>query len=265
MVSLLAMLKIRIIPSLLLKNHGIVKTAGFKDPKYVGDPINAIKIFNEKEVDELIFFDTTATMDERKPNFKLIEDIAGECFMPFGYGGGIRDLNDIRTILSIGAEKVIINSYAIENPGFIKNAAGRFGSQSIVVSIDYRINHVGKYIVYTHGGKVATQYDPINYAKLMEEMGCGEIILTSIDRDGTMKGYDVDLIKRVTSVLNIPVIACGGAGNIQHFKDAIVKGGASAVSAGSMFVFQGKHRAVLISYPSMEDIESINEGKDEND
>lgn len=252
------MLKIRIIPALLLKNQGLVKTVGFKDPKYVGDPINAIKIFNEKEVDELIFFDTTATIDSRKPNFKLVSDIAGECFMPFGYGGGIRDLDDIKTLFSIGAEKIVINSYAVENPRFIKDAADRFGNQSIIVSIDVRRNLLGKYTVYTHGGKVATKYDPVKFAQFMEEMGAGEIILTSIDRDGTMKGYDIDLIKKVTSVLSIPVVASGGAGKIEDFIDAIQKGGASAVSAGSLFVFQGKHRAVLISYPSMEQIETIN-------
>jgi len=252
-------LNIRIIPALLLRNQGLVKTINFKDPKYVGDPINAIKIFNEKEVDELIFFDTTATMDGRKPNFKLVSDIAGECFMPFGYGGGIKDLEDIKTLFSIGAEKIIINSYAVENPVFIRDAADRFGSQSIIVSIDVRRNLLGKYTVYTHGGKVATKYDPVKFAQFMEEMGAGEIILTSIDRDGTMKGYDVDLIKKVTSVLNIPVVVSGGAGKIQDFIDAIQKGGASAVAAGSLFVFQGKHRAVLISYPTMEQIETINE------
>jgi len=253
------MLKIRIIPGLLLRNQGLVKTVGFKDPKYVGDPINAIKIFNDKEVDELIFFDTTATVDGRKPNFKLIADIAGECFMPFGYGGGIRDLDDIKTLFSIGAEKVVINSYAIENPEFIKKASVHFGSQSIIISIDVRRNIFGKYSVYAQGGKIATKYDPVQFSKIMEEMGAGEIILTSIDRDGTMAGFDIDLIKKVTSVLNIPVVASGGAGKIQDFIDAIQKGGASAVCAGSMFVFQGKHRAVLISYPSIDEIEAINE------
>jgi cyclase len=258
------MLRIRIIPSLLIRNKGLVKTVGFKDPKYVGDPINAIKIFNEKEVDELIVFDTTATINGRKPNFKLISDIASECFMPLGYGGGIRELDDINTLFSIGVEKVVINSYAIENPRFIKDAADRFGSQSIIAAIDVRRNLLGKYTVYSHGGKVATKYDPVKFAQFMEEMGAGEIILTSIDRDGTMKGYDIDLIKKVTSILNIPVVASGGAGKIQDFIDAIQKGGASAVSAGSMFVFQGKHRAVLISYPSMEEIETIREREDEN-
>jgi imidazole glycerol-phosphate synthase subunit HisF len=253
------MLKIRIIPALLLRNQGLVKTTNFKDPKYVGDPINAVRIFNEKEVDELIFLDITATIEKRKPNFKVIADIAGECFMPFGYGGGVKDLDDIKTLFSIGAEKVVINSYAIENPHFIRDAAERFGNQSIVVSIDARRSILGKYKVYTRGGRVATKYDPVTLGKLMEEMGAGEIILTSIDRDGTMKGYDLDLIKMVAGSLSIPVVACGGAHTIQDFKDAVCRGGASAVSAGSMFVFQGKHRAVLISYPSIEEIDSINQ------
>jgi imidazole glycerol-phosphate synthase subunit HisF len=253
------MLTIRVIPALLLKDQGLVKTICFKEPKYVGDPINAIKIFNEKEVDELIFLDTIATLAGRKPNFRLISDIAGECFMPLGYGGGIRELDDIRTLFSIGVEKVVINSYAAENPSFIRNAADRFGSQSIIVSIDVRRNLLGKYTAYSHGGKVATKYDPVKFAQYMEEMGAGEIILTSIDRDGTMKGYEIDLIEKVTSTLNIPVVANGGAGKIQDFIDAIQKGGASAVSAGSMFVFQGKHRAVLISYPSRKEIETIRE------
>jgi len=253
------MLRIRIIPSLLLRNHGLVKTMGFKEPKYVGDPINAVKIFNEKEVDELIFFDTTASVEGRRPNFKLLSDIASECFIPFGYGGGIKDLDDIKTLFNIGVEKVIINSRAINEPTFVRDAAERFGSQSIVVSIDVKRNLLGKYIVYSHGGKVATKYEPVSFAKGMVEMGAGEIILTSINRDGTMEGYDIDLIKKVSTVLHVPVVASGGAGKIQDFIDAIQKGGASAVSAGSMFVFKGKHRAVLINYPAMEEIESINQ------
>jgi cyclase len=250
-------LKIRIIPALLLRNQGLVKTTNFRDPKYVGDPINAIRIFNEKEVDELIFFDTEATAEKRRPNFGLIADIASECFMPFGYGGGVRDLGDIKTLFSIGVEKVVINSHAVQNPNFVRDAAERFGRQSIVVSIDVRRNLLGKYVIYTNGGRVATQYDPVVFAKLMEKMGAGEIILTSIDRDGTLKGYDIGLIKKVTGSISIPVVASGGARTIQDFRDAVLNGGASAVSAGSMFVFQGRHRAVLISYPSKEEIESI--------
>lgn len=251
------MLKTRVIPCLLLKNQGLVKTVKFKDPKYVGDPINAVRIFNEKEVDELIFLDITASYENRKPNFKLISDIASECFMPFSYGGGIRDLNDIREIFNLGVEKVVINSFAVENPSFIKKASDLYGSQSVVVSIDVKKTLLGKYEMHTAGGKKNLKLDPVTFAKQMEIMGVGEIFLNSIDRDGTMQGYDIELIKKVSESVNIPVIACGGAGKPEDFTDAVKKGGASAVAAGSMFVFHGKHRAVLINYPSIQVLESI--------
>lgn len=251
------MLRIRVIPSLLLLDQGLVKTFRFKDPQYIGDPINAVRIFNKKEVDELIFLDITASRESRKPNFDLIEDIAGECFMPFAYGGGIRDIDDIKTLFSIGAEKVVINSYALENPRFIRQAVEKYGSQSIISSIDVKKNLLGRYEVCTQGGKIVTSYDPVKLALAVEDMGAGEIILTSIDRDGTMKGYDIELIKKVSSVLKIPVVASGGARGIEDFKDAVLNGGASAVTAGSLFVFQGIHRAVLINYPSPEEIDSI--------
>lgn len=251
------MLKIRVIPCLLLKNNGLVKTVKFKDPKYVGDPINAVKIFNEKEVDELIFLDITATIEKKKPNFKVISDIASECFMPFGYGGGIRDLNDVRELFNLGIEKVIINSYAFEKPLFIKEASTIFGAQSIIVSIDVKKNLFGKYEVLTHSGQKNTKLDPVKFAKQMEDMGAGELFLNSIDRDGTMQGYDFELIKKVSESVNIPVIACGGAGKLQDFDDAVKRGGASGVAAGSMFVFYGKHRAVLISYPSIRELKTI--------
>ncbi len=252
------MLEIRIIPSLLLKKQGLIKTLRFKRPKYVGDPINAIRIFNEKEVDELILFDTEASIENRDPDFELISDVASECFMPFGYGGGVKSLSDIEKILGIGAEKVIINSEAIRNPKLIEEAAIRFGSQSIVVSIDVKRNFWGKYTVYSHSGKSPTKSDPVEFSKLMETAGAGEVIITSVDRDGTMKGYDIDLISNISEVLDIPVVASGGAGRIEDFIEVVQKGGASAVTAGSMFVFKGKHRAVLISYPSPKEIESLN-------
>jgi imidazole glycerol-phosphate synthase subunit HisF len=255
------MLSIRVIPTLLLRDQGLVKTVRFKDPKYVGDPINAVRIFNEKEVDELIFLDTRATIERRRPNFKLAADIATECFMPFGYGGGIRDLDDIKLLLSHGAEKIIINSYAVEDREFVRKAANEFGSQSIVVSVDVKKSLFGKYKIYTHGGTKATGHDPVTFSKAMEEMGAGEIILTAIDRDGTMEGYDVELLRKVTDVLTIPVVASGGAGRIDHFRSAVVEGGVSAVSAGSMFVFQGKYRAVLISYPSAAELEEVADGR----
>ena len=249
------MLKTRVIPCLLLKNEGLVKTVQFKHPKYVGDPINAVKIFNEKEVDELVFLDTTATIENRKPPLKLISEIATECFMPFCYGGGIRSIEDIAELFKLGVEKVSLNSYAVENPSLISRAAEMFGNQSIVVSIDVKKTLFGKYRVFTHGGRKASKHDPVEFAVRMQEAGAGELFLNSIDRDGTMQGYDLDLIKRVAEAVSVPVIACGGAGSLDDFAAAVKQGGASAVSAGSLFVFQGRHRAVLITYPSTKELE----------
>jgi imidazole glycerol-phosphate synthase subunit HisF len=251
------MLKTRVIPCLLLRNHGLVKTLKFKEPKYVGDPVNAVKIFNEKEVDELSLLDITATIERRKPDFSLIRDIASECFMPLSYGGGIRSIEDIKEIFALGAEKVIINSYAFENPNFISEASSLFGSQSIVVSIDVKKRFQNKYETYICSGTKTTGLDPISFAVKMASLGAGEIFLNSIDRDGTQQGYDLDLIRRMTAVLDIPVIACGGAGSLEDFADAVHKAGASAVAAGSFFVFHGKHRAVLISYPEYQVLERI--------
>ncbi len=243
------MLQHRVIPCLLLKNQGLVKTVRFSAPKYVGDPINAVKIFNDKEADELVFLDITASLEKREPPFQIIQDIANEAFMPMAFGGGIRSIEQIRRILQIGIEKVVINSYAIENRGFIRQASAEFGAQSIVVSIDVKKKLFGRYEVYSHSGTRSTGLDPAEYALEVEQYGAGEIILTSIDRDGTMSGYDAALIKLVSKSVSIPVVALGGAGSVEHFTEA-VRAGAAAVAAGSFFVFHGKHRAVLITYPS---------------
>ena len=240
---------------MLLKNEGLIKTVKFKQPKYVGDPINAVKIFNEKEVDELIFLDITATIENRRPPLGLISQIASECFMPFCYGGGISSVEDIAELFKLGVEKVSINTQAVVNPLLIREAAELFGSQSIVVSIDVKKNLFGKNRVFTHGGRKSTNRDPVDFAVQMEEAGAGEIFLNSIDRDGTMQGYDLELIKQIAASVGIPVIACGGAGRLDDFADAIKKAGASAVSAGSFFVFQGSHRAVLITYPPVNELE----------
>lgn len=250
------MIKTRVIPCLLLRNLGLVKTVQFNTPKYVGDPINAVKIFNDKEVDELIFLDITATAGERQPNYELLSRIASEAFMPFSYGGGIRTIEDVTKILRMGAEKVAINSYALENPEFITEVSAKFGSQSVTVSIDARKVAGNKYEVFVKNGKKPTGIDPISYAVKMEKMGAGEIFLNSIDNDGVMKGYDTELIRGVSEATGIPVIACGGAGAIKHFGDA-VSAGASAVSAGSFFVFVGPHRAVLISYPDQVELSKV--------
>jgi cyclase len=251
------MLNIRVIPCLLLRGQGLVKTVQFKDAKYVGDPINAVKIFNEKEVDELILLDILATVEQRRPPLKLISEVASECFMPLCYGGGICSLDDIKEIFNLGVEKVAVNTYAINNPYFIKEAAEKFGSQSIVLAIDVKRNLLGDYEVFTHGGRKSTKLDPVKLAMEIEEMGAGEIFLNSIDRDGTMQGYDIELIKKVTEAVSIPVIACGGASKLSDFAVAIKEGGASAVAAGSLFVFHGEERAVLISYPSVQELEHI--------
>jgi cyclase len=248
------MLTTRVIPCLLLKNQGLVKTVKFKDPKYVGDPINAVKIFNDKEVDELLFLDITATIERKAPPLKVITEIASECFMPLAYGGGIRSLEDVRQIFTVGVEKVCINTHAVEQPEFIRQAADIFGSQSIVVSIDVKKSLFGKYEVHTNSGTKNTKLDPVEHAVRMEQMGAGELFLNSIDRDGMQQGFDIELVRKVASAVRIPVIACGGAGTVAHFREAVKGGGASAVSAGSMFVFHGKHRAVLISYPGQDEL-----------
>ncbi len=254
------MLMPRVMPCLLLQNGSLVKTVKFKDPGYIGDPINAIRIYNEKEVDELIFLDITATIENKRPPFKILSEIASECFMPVAYGGGIRRLEDIQEIFSLGIEKVVINTCAAENPEFIRKAAEKFGSQSIVVSIDVRKKLMGRYEVYTHGGRKGTGLEPVAYAVQMQQQGAGEIMLTAIDRDGTQEGYDIDLIRKVTAAVDIPVIACGGAGKVEDFGRAVKEGGASACAAGSMVVYYGRNRAVLINFPTRAELEAVLQG-----
>ena len=244
-------------PCLLVSNGRLVKTVRFRNPAYVGDPVNAIKIYNEKEVDELILLDITATAEGRRPDFSFLSEVADECFMPLAYGGGIRDIDDISRIFSLGIEKVAINSYALENPSFIEKAAAVFGSQSILLSMDVKKNLFGKYRVYGRGGRNGTDHEPAAWAARMERMGAGEILLNSIDQDGTMEGYDTTLIRKVTEAVTVPVIACGGAGRIQDFKMAVEEGGASAVATGSMVVYQGKNKGVLINFPSQDDLKNI--------
>jgi cyclase len=247
----------RVIPVLLLKNEGLVKTIKFKDPKYVGDPRNAVKIFNEKEVDELSFIDISARVKRVGPNFQMIEEIASECFMPLCYGGGVNTLEEIKKLFSIGVEKVSLNTLLHTNPEIVNEASRQYGSQSIIASIDVKKNFFGKYEVFTNSGTKNTKLDPVKFAINMQELGVGEILLNSIDRDGVMKGYDLVLISSITSVIDIPLIACGGAGNLEHMRDAISIGKASAVAAGSMFIYHGKHNAVLINYPKQEDLKKL--------
>lgn len=248
------MLRIRVIPTLLLRNAGLVKGEKFAGHKYVGDPINAVKIFNTKEVDELVFFDITASREHRKPNYDLLEDIASQAFMPFGYGGGLTQLEDIEKLFKVGVEKAILNTAAANNLDFVKEASSVAGSQSIVVAIDVRKSLLGKYQVYTQSGTHNTKLDPVSYAKQLEDAGAGELIICSIDREGTGKGYDTDLISRVAAAVSLPVVASGGANSLDNLREAVVAG-ASAVAAGNMFVFHGKHKAVLITYPEYSRLE----------
>lgn len=247
------MRRTRVIPTLLLRGAGLVKTTGFRKPVYVGDPINAIRIFNEKQVDELVLLDITASRTGKGPAFTTIENIASECFMPVAYGGGITSVDGIRRILGAGIEKVVLNSAALHQPDLVSEAAREFGSQAIAVSIDVKRKLFGRYEVYADGGSKATGHDPVVYAKRMQELGAGEILLSSIDRDGTMSGYDLDLISRVAAAVGVPVVASGGAGKVADFAEAR-QAGAAAVAAGAMFVFHGPHRAVLITYPSQAEL-----------
>lgn len=245
--------RVRVIPVLLLHDGGLVKSVKFRNYKYVGDPINAVKIFNDKEVDEIILLDISATAQNRKPDLTLIREIAGETFMPLAYGGGVHHLEEIKALIASGVEKVVLNASAIRNPDLIRQAADYVGSQSVVVSIDVRKNIWGHYRVVTQNGRHKTKLDPVVFAKKMEDCGAGELFINAVDRDGTYKGYDLELIRSITQEVHIPVIACGGAANVTDFKKA-VDCGASAVAAGSMFVFQRPHQAVLISYPTQEEL-----------
>lgn len=241
--------KTRVIPVLLLRGAGLAKTIKFKDPKYVGDPINAIRIFNEKEVDELVFLDITASHEGRSPPFELLRDIAGEAFMPMAYGGGVSSLEQIKKIFSLGFEKIIINTAAYRNMQLISEAAAIFGSQSIVGAIDVKSVLWGGYELRSQGGRKKESVGLAEHLGALESAGVGEILVNSIDRDGTMSGYDLKLLNQVRAYVKVPVIACGGAADVNDFVAAVEAGHADAVAAGSMFVFVGPHRAVLINYP----------------
>lgn len=243
------MLRIRIIPALLLRNESLVKTLRFSRFTYVGDPCNTVRIFNELEVDELIFLDITATLERRSPNLKVLTDIANECFMPLGYGGGITTLADAKTVFDIGFEKVAVNSHALEDPPLISRLAEQYGSQAVIASIDVKKDFWGRQRVRTRSGKKNSGRDPVAWARELEALGAGEILLTSIDREGTWSGCDLELVKSVTDAVNIPVIAHGGAGTVDHIGEVVQRAGASAVALGSMVVFQKKGMGVLVNFP----------------
>ena len=249
------MLQNRLIPVLLLRGEGLYKTVKFKNPNYIGDPRNAVKIFNEKEVDEICLLDITATSEKRGPNFQLIQEITNEAFMPLSYGGGIKTIEDIQKLFSIGIEKVIINSNLYESPELITKASEIYGDQSIVASIDVKKSRWGGYKLYSHGGKKKQSKKLIPFLQELEKMGIGEVVINSIDQDGTMQGMDLDLVRVVASSLKVPVVAAGGLGSMEHIKDVFMQTEVSALGVGSFFVYHGKQRGVLITYPSREELE----------
>jgi imidazole glycerol-phosphate synthase subunit HisF len=237
----------RIIPVLLLSDGGLVKTVKFAKRRYVGDPINAVRIFNDKEVDELILLDIDATPEGREPHFTDIENVLSEAFMPVGYGGGITSMRQIERLFTLGVEKVVLNSVLADHPQLLTDASRAFGSQSIVASMDVKRDIWGRQHAYTHGGKRKLSGQPTDLLQEWERLGAGEIVLNSIERDGTRQGLDLEFIEKAASAVQVPVVAMGGAGSADHLVAAL-RAGASAVGAGSMFVFHGVHQAVLISY-----------------
>lgn len=252
------MLRPRLIPCLLVHNGGLVKTLNFANPKYVGDPINAVRIYNEKEVDELVVLDIDATVKGAEPDYQLISHLASECRMPLCYGGGIRTVAQIEKIISLGVEKVAVSSAAVGNPALISDAASRVGSQSVVVVIDVKkTGLLRRYEVVTHNASRRTGLNPIDFASQMAEFGAGEIVINSVDRDGEMKGYDLDLIQNVRQAVRLPLTVLGGAGSLDDFKELISRYGIIGAAAGSLFIFKGRYRAVLINYPNRAEKEAL--------
>ena len=246
------MLRPRVIPCLLVHEGGLVKTVGFKSPKYVGDPINAVKIFNEKEADELVVLDIDATVNGAEPDYKMIANLAAECRMPLCYGGGVGSAAQAKKIIGLGVEKVAVSAAAIENSGLIKQIAEEIGRQSVVVVLDVKKRLLSKeYDVYIHNGKKNTKRSVIEVAKNFEALGAGEIVINSIDRDGQMKGYDLTLAKQIRDVVTIPITFLGGAGSLDDIGALIRTCGVVGASAGSLFVFKGIYKAVLINYPNV--------------
>lgn len=241
----------RVIPCLLLDGEGLYKTTRFADPSYVGDPINTIRIFNDKEVDEAVLLNIGTARRGGDPPYALLRDLAGECFMPLCYGGGVRSTEQVRRLIQLGVEKVAVNTAAVERPAIVEEAAALLGSQSVVVSIDVRRDREGRPSVTTHAGSSSTELDPVEHARRAEALGAGEILLTAVDREGTRTGFDLDLIAGVSQAVGIPVVAHGGAATTGDLR-AAVRAGASAVAAGSLHVHRGRERAVLITYPDHE-------------
>lgn len=251
------MLATRLMPCLLMSNGALVKTVRFKSPVYVGDPVNAVRIFNQKEVDELVLLDIEATTHQRGIDYETLEKVVSECFMPICYGGGVNTLEDMRRLFNLGVEKISLGAAAFENPALIHQASAEFGNQAIVVTLDVKKGLLGGYSVRIHQGKKDTRVNPVEAAQDMERFGAGEILLNSIDRDGTWSGFDLKLVREVTGAVGLPVIACGGAGSLEDVRLVVSEGEASAVAIGSMAVFQGKDLGVLIKFPTRKDQEAV--------
>lgn len=251
------MLRSRVIPCLLLKNESLVKTVKFKEYNYIGDPVNTVRIFNELEVDELMFLDIFASKENRKINFKILADIANECFMPLSYGGNIKTLDDAKRIFDIGFEKVVINSNAFDNLKLIEDISKYFGNQSLVGSIDVKRTFFGEQRIYSHHGRKKQNIDITKWAKQLENSGIGEILITSIDKEGSWSGYDIELVKSITENVQVPVIANGGCGNIQHINDVITIANASACAVGSIVVYQKKDMGVLVNFFDRKELEKV--------
>jgi len=243
------MFRPRVIPVLLLHNQGLVKSIKFKNHRYIGDPINAVKIFNDLKADELVFLDISASKQNRSISLEFVKNVGEEANMPFAVGGGIKSINDIKGSIGAGAEKVVISTYAAQNPDFIRQAAENFGSSAIVVCIDVKKKWFGSESTWIRNGSQSTGLSAVDFAMLMEEKGAGEIIIQSIDLDGTMKGYDIELVNKISASVKVPVIALGGAGNLHDFQKAYFAG-AHALAAGSLFIYHGPRHAVLINYPT---------------
>lgn len=243
------MFRPRLIPVLLLKNEGLVKSVGFKNHSYIGDPINAVKIFNDLRADELVFLDIQATKQNRCISVDFVRDVSEEANMPFAVGGGIKNLKQIQELIANGAEKVILNTSVVLNNKFVKEAVYNFGASTIVICVDIKTNWLGKQKIYIKSGTVSLKYSLVEYLKIIEDIGAGEIIIQSIDNDGKMNGFDIDLLKKVSEAVSIPVVALGGAGEINHFKDVLNKTYCSGLASGSFFVYQNRDKNVLINYP----------------